>query len=129
MKLTTTKKGNLTLNIVSGSFSADDVIAALDRFYSGEPTPHVLWDFSNADFDEITSDDVRRMSEFSRMHEAKRAHGKTALVFSADVGYGLGRMFGTLQEVDESPVQHRSFRTMEEAMVWLRGGKEKGSAS
>jgi len=119
MDLVIDRNEDLTIVIVTGVLEADRVVNEIERFYSSEPTINVLWDLSGSRFDEITQDDVQRIATTSRKLASRRERGKTALVFSADLGFGLGRMFGTLQEVEDSPVQHRSFRSLEEAMAWL----------
>jgi hypothetical protein len=113
------KQGNLTTTTVSGVLDADGIVDTIRRFYDGEPTDLVLWDLSRAEFDELSSEDVHRIARTTTMYADRRPQGRTALVFSEDVGFGLGRMFGSLQEVSDSPVRHRSFRSLEEAMAWL----------
>ena len=65
--------------------------------------------------------DVRRIALVTRRHAESREEGRSALVFTAEVGYGLGRMFETLQEVRRSPVQYRVFRSRAAGIAWIEG--------
>jgi hypothetical protein len=121
METVVQRQGDRTTITVSGAIGADEVVSTIERFYAGETTVDVLWDLSMAGFEKISSADVRRIAQVTRRHAEKRELGKTALVFSAEEGYGLGRMFGILQDVEDSPVQYRSFRSMDEADAWLSG--------
>ena len=119
MRIDVKQKDDLTTQVVTGDVDAEEVILAIERFYAGRPTTKVLWDLSFTSFSKISSADVVRIANLTRQFADRRESGKTALVFSGNVGFGFGRMFGTLQEVKDSPVQHRSFRSKEEALRWL----------
>jgi hypothetical protein len=48
-----------------------------------------------------------------------RKGGRSALVLSKDVGYGIGRMYGALSEIENIPYEIRSFRDIKDAREWL----------
>ena len=50
---------------------------------------------------------------------SERADGKTALVFSKNTGFGLGRMFGALSEIEDVQIEYMSFRSISKAKEWL----------
>jgi len=110
--------------IVSGRVDAGDVVRAIDEWYAGSPTPNILWDFSDTELEDIEVSDINRIAQTARKYAERREDGRTAMVFSREVGFGLGRMFSTLQEVRGSGVRYRSFRSYEEALSWLESPPE-----
>jgi hypothetical protein len=114
------RENDLTVYSVSGGFTAEQVGQAIEDFYAGEPTIRVLWDFTEATFENISATVPQQMAGASRQHAGERqSGGKTAMVFTTDVGYGLGRMFESMRISQESHVAYRTFRSREEAMLWL----------
>lgn len=109
----------LTTITASGEITADEIIKAIEDFYAGELTRKVLWIMTDASFDKLTSEDVRRMAETTEKYSHMRRTGKTALVFSADTGFGLGRMHEAFRDLQASPVRQESFRSLDEALRWL----------
>jgi hypothetical protein len=110
---------DLTTYNVTGSVEAAEIIGAIEGFYAGDPTRKVLWNMTDATFDALTTDDVKRIAEISERHSHRRKTGKTALVFSAEVGLGLGRMYEAFRDLHASPVRQESFRSLDEALRWL----------
>jgi hypothetical protein len=49
----------------------------------------------------------------------ERKGGKTAVVASSDLQYGLSRILGTLYEIKDFSTQLQTFRQMDEALRWL----------
>ena len=48
-----------------------------------------------------------------------RKGGKAALVFHDDLGFGIGRMFGILSELENISYEIRNFRDINDARKWL----------
>ena len=48
-----------------------------------------------------------------------RNNGKTAIVISSSLGFGLGRMYDTLAQIADHPVKHSVFRSYDEAVAWI----------
>jgi hypothetical protein len=114
---------DLTVYTVSGEFTAEQVSETIREFYAGDPTSSVLWDFTAASFEKISATVPQQMAGETRVHSEVRIEGgKTALVFGSDVGYGLGRMFETFQDLQNAPVEYQTFRSLDEAHAWLGGG-------
>ena len=114
------RERDLTTYTVSGDFTAEQIGQAIRDFYDGQPTTRVLWDFTAATFDNISAHVPQQMAGASQQHIEGRKHGgKTALVFSSDVGYGLGRMFETFRGLQDSHVAYSTFRSREKALQWL----------
>lgn len=94
----------LTTNIAEGRISYEDLSSSINDYYSGPVTQLNLWNFSGADLSKITSDEIMKIINLVKMvidRSGARANGKTALVFSKDIGFGLGRMFGALSEIED----------------------------
>jgi hypothetical protein len=109
----------LTEFLVSGTVTVELLLDAVHAFYAGQPTRLVLWDCRGADFSALKAEHVRLLLGAIPSAATSRPGGKTAGVFSGDAGYGLGRMFEMLQELQGSDVERRSFRDMDEARRWL----------
>jgi hypothetical protein len=82
---------------------------------------NVLWDFSEATIDGLTASDFKVVSQVTRMNAGLRAGGRTALLFSTQLAYGMGRQYEQAQNARGLPVDHRSFLDRGEALAWLRG--------
>lgn len=105
---------------VFGEFTAEQVSETIREYYAGSPTYRVLWDFTAASFENIASTVPQQMAGVARQHsEVQVEGGMTALVFDSDVGFGLGRMFETFQDLQNAPVEYRTFRSRDDALAWL----------
>ena len=109
----------LTVNKAKNEISSLDLINWVKDYYSGVVTELILWDFSEADISKITNDELKELIQVVRKTAIKRNGGKTALVFSKNIGYGLGRMYGALSEIEGIPFEYRSFRDIKDAEKWL----------
>ena len=109
----------LTTNIAKGEFSCDELLDWVRDYYSGAVTELILWDFSKADISKITNEEFQKIANEVKKVSNTRAGGKTALVFSQDIGFGLGRMYETFSDISNMPFGYRSFRSISEAKHWL----------
>jgi hypothetical protein len=124
-EITTTmdRGADLTVKTIRGVVTAQELVDALTDFYTHEPTLLALWDFSEATLDGLTSSDLKIISQVTRTHASLRAGGRTALLFSTQFAYGMGRMYDQAQNARGLPVEHMSFLDRDAALRWLRGGK------
>lgn len=113
------KQQNITTNIVSGEISANDILNRIEEFYHGYITKYILWDFSDASFKNISSDDITKIVALSNKYTQTRNGGKTAMVFSSKFGFGLGRMFDIQKDIADREVSHMSFQDKNDALNWL----------
>jgi len=109
----------LTIHTVKGQVTAEEIVRKIEEYYSGETTMLAIWDFSEASVVKLSAEEVRSILPVARKFAETRKGGKSALVFSTDSEYGLGRMFEAFTELDAFPVEIRSFRSMKDAMEWL----------
>ena len=112
-------ESKLTIHTVRGQVTVEEIIRKIKEYHSGEITMLVIWDFSEADVSKVSPEEVRSILPVGRKFAETRKVGKTALVFSTDSAYGLGRMYEAFTELEAFPVENRCFKSMKGAMQWL----------
>lgn len=112
---------DLTVHTVTGSLLASEILAKLETYYRGKPTALILWDFLNATLSEISSEELLRTIKKAKVFSRKG--GKTALVFSQEVDFGIGRMLEVLAQMEGYDYVFSSFRSINQALEWLGEGK------
>ncbi len=112
----------LTIHTVTGEPSFQDSMATFKNFYEGKPTQNVLWDFRKASLARISTKEIEAVLYYVQRHVEKRKGGKTAVLVSKNLEYGISRMVQALTEIKDIPLKIEIFRSIEEAMQWL--GKE-----
>jgi hypothetical protein len=115
---------DLTVFTVEGELSFEEQVEVLRIFYGGDPTTNVLWDFRNITGNRIQSEEASEIVSFIKRNEAKRPSGKTALVVSTDLDFGLSRVSQAYGESEGLPWEIRAFRSMESAYRWIDGRDE-----
>ncbi len=115
-----TKNGYLTVHDVTGPVSEVEMYDALERFYKQEPSALLLWDMSQADVSHVTSEILQKFVKKSAELEVSRQGGRTAVIASDDLQYGLAKMSVAFSEMELAPCSFHTFRTREEALQWLK---------
>lgn len=111
---------DLTIVKAKGKMKVQDLLNWIAEYYSGKVTALILWDLTEADIGDVSVDQLREVAKEARKKADLRRGGKSAFVFSRDLGFGLGRMFEAFLEGNEgSPVRYKSFRDINEAREWL----------
>ncbi len=113
------KEKDLTSLVVTGKVSFGEVVDAIKDFYESEFTMKLLWDFSECDLSEATRDRIQVILSVAKEYAERRRGGKSAIVFADDFGFGMGRMYEILSEVDNLAVPQRVFKSKSDAMDWL----------
>jgi len=110
----------LTTFTATGEVTFNDIIEALRPFFAGRATKNILWNFCDAkpDVDDLT-ESLDRIAKFSNKERKLRSSGKTALVASADLMYGLLRMYETFADIHGLAHSVMAFRTIEGALQWI----------
>jgi hypothetical protein len=112
---------NEVTTIAEGTITLDEVRAHLRREKSDSALPYrELIDARNAVL-RLTRSDVREIVELLRSPARARRLGRTAVVVSTDVAYGIMRMLQILVE-DVCVVQ--PFRDLTAATLWLNDGTQ-----
>ena len=113
----------LTTHTVIGEVSFEEEMTTLKKFWEGQTTRNVMWDFRKASLARVSSGKTEAIMDYIKHHSGKYSGGKTALVASGDLEYGLSRFSQTLAEMKSYPLQLEVFRSFEAAIQWL--GEEK----
>lgn len=113
------KAKDLTVFTATGVLSFDQAMPLVKDFYDGDPTKHVLWDLTDIEEVQLTSEEIRAIVNYGPRYEGKRASGKTAFVVQKDFLFGLSRMFEIQSSMKEIPYQINVFRNIDEAYQWL----------
>ena len=119
-------ENDLTVVTVAGEVDAEQVLGQVISFLSGEPTQLVLWDFREGSLAGLSSADLQLLIERGAPFADSRKGGRTAIVCSKEVDYGLSRMFQIFASLRYVPFEVQVFRSTQEARKWLsvngRGG-------
>lgn len=111
------------LTTITVAWKADfsELMSVLKNFFDDNNTEHLLLDLRDSSLDSITSDQIRHLCKYAkfRANGENRVNGKTALVGSSDLQFGIGRMFETFAEMEGSAIKISVFRSMEKALSWL----------
>ncbi len=109
----------LTTHTVIGQVSFEEGMETLKQSLEVQPTRNVLWDFRKASLARVSSKETEAMMNYIQHHSEKRSGGKTALVASGNLEYGLSRMAETLAEIKTISIQINAFRSFKEAIQWF----------
>jgi hypothetical protein len=113
---------DLTIAKATGEMTADDHRQWITRYYESKTvTSRILWDVREADFSQISRQDILdHVKSTTQLIAEYRKGGKTAVVLDRDMlGLGLSRMRETYFEMEDVPVAMQTFTSMEEALEWL----------
>ncbi len=118
----------LTIITVTGEVSAPEVSEAIQKHNTTRITENLLWDLSRATYAGITASNVEEFVVIANRFTGMRKGGKTAIVVPTDLGFGLSRIYGSLQEVSQQSVEHMAFRDKDSALRWLAVEKNPGAS-
>lgn len=113
---------SLTILTVSGMLTIEEVIHAFENYIKHDVTPHLLWDFTDADLSQLDPEGMKQIIAFVKSKAHFRKNGRTALVGNQDLSFGISRMYKTLSEIEEHPLSHYVFRDIDKALAWLKTG-------
>ena len=125
MAITSTveKSKNLTIYILTGELTLDEILNALQSFWEAHTlTLNLLWDARSAKMSQLKSEEAAKITGFIGQYKHRfeeRIGGKAAIVASSNLQYGLSRILGTFYEMEGFPTQLKIFRIMDEAVKWL----------
>jgi len=108
-----------------GRLTDADLLSAYKAFFDSEdwvPGHNSLVDLSELDAADITPAGLQSLAGLVRSRFAPHnIHPRIAVYAPHDLPYGLARMYSVRVEAFES---HAAFRDRDEAIEWLRTGKE-----
>jgi hypothetical protein len=110
---------DLTVHVATGAITDEEMFGTLEGFYAGRVTRLLLWDMSQADLRTTTADTLRRFVQRAAELGASRSGGKTAVITSTALQYGLARMSEAFARMESAPYEFRAFKSQNEALAWL----------
>lgn len=117
------KAKSLTIFTMTGEPNIDEIHNAIKSFWEAhELTLNGLWDVRRAKLTDLKSSDLESIAAFISRYAHRfeeRNTGKTAIVASSDLQFGLSRILGTFYEIEGIPTPLKIFRNIDEAMKWL----------
>ncbi len=125
IKITRDEDQDLTIHVVTGPVSEEEMYDTLCNFYKRNPTALLLWDMSQSDVSHVTPDILQRFIRKSTELEVYRqGGGRTAVIAPEDLQYGLARMSEAFAELESVPYSNSfgAFRSRQEALQWLKAG-------
>jgi hypothetical protein len=112
-------QGDLSVFTVNGELTADEIIERVEEYYTKHPTKLVLWIMGDVDLSAITREGIERIIQTAKKNTGKRKEGKTAIVGSKDIEYGLARMYEAYTGFENLPYEYKIFKDVDEAKEWL----------
>lgn len=109
----------LTIFTVTSKITGDEIINVVEEYYSGNLTTCLLWDLRAADMSSLSSNELKNILFLSKKYAHRRKNGKTAIVVSSDLSFGISRMYGSYSEIYEHPAAHRITKDYDDAIKWL----------
>jgi hypothetical protein len=124
MKLTTRfdSTSDLRIHSIHGEVVFEELRTALTRLYESpefKPDQNSLWDLREAKLETMSAEQARSISDLVRGHRGTTSAGRSALVVSEDLAFGMSRMIE--MRLDGSH-QVRVFWDLSEATSWLVAG-------
>lgn len=105
-----------------GSITVIDSLRMIDAevdMLEQYPKASILYDQTQSTAENITSDHIIKISEYSARLGELMEGKKLAVVLVDNLGYGLGRMWQSFTET-KVPFEIKLFRTYEEAEEWIK---------
>ncbi len=113
------KENQITIFTVSGEFFFDQIVDVVKQFYLSEFTLNIIFDLNKADMSALTAGQMEEIVKGAKEYAHLREGGKTALIMSRDLNYGIARMFETYCEIKGHPIAYNVFKNIDEAMTWI----------
>jgi hypothetical protein len=110
---------DLTINTCTGKLSLEEIEDRIQSFYKGQPTLNTIWDFSDADLADFSTDQVSIFAQGVKRMEHSRQRGKTAIISHSDISYGLSRMYQIRAELAQQQSEIRVFKSIGDAESWM----------
>lgn len=114
--------GTLLIVIITGDASALELISVIKEYYPKEDVSDVVWDFTCGSWQLISQNGFKDIARAAKeaVKIGSRQGSKTAFIGTEGLEFGLHRMYQAIAEVTGVPVTYSTFKTMEEALHWLK---------
>ena len=111
---------DLTIHKITGALTVEEACDELDRYYAaGRFTMRILWELTGADISSWQREHITRLIYKVKEYSHLREGGKTALVLSRDLDFGISRMYQAYAAGERLEFEIEVFRDMEKAKEWL----------
>lgn len=110
---------DLTRHVATSYVKDEEMFAAQKEFYENGPTRLQLWDMSDCYVTSITIGGMRTFIEKAANYGKARESGRTAVIVSSHLQFGLARMAEAFGEFAQIPFEFQIFKTSDEAYAWL----------
>jgi len=114
------RQTNLSIFTARGELNPSEIVAAYKAFIENGPTPLVLWDITAATLAALSvraAQDLAR--QLTRLHDGCRMDGRSAVVCSREIDFGVANLLISYARLEGHPVQVQTFRTANDATRWL----------
>jgi len=112
------KKNDVVILRVIGGVTFDQIYEALTLYFPNV-TKHLIWDYTNGNLTNVTSDDFKQVPDISKRYFTNRSRGRTAFACPNSYVYGMFRMYTAFADIESMPYEYEVFRTFEEALAWV----------
>lgn len=111
--------GHLTVFRATGTVAASEILTQAVQHLTGTPTKHAMWDFSQADGLQMTTLEMKGIADSLKQVVPPKAGGRVALVGSATINIGLGKLFAAFAQMADLPFRYKTFHHVAQAERWL----------
>ncbi len=115
---------DITVHTATGEVVDEEMFAAQSEFYENGPTTLQLWEMSECSVKGVTIGGMRTFIERAAQLGKAREKGRTAVIVSSQLQYGLARMAEAFGEFASLPFEFHAFKDRDEANAWLNGETE-----
>jgi len=105
------------LRVFGGAIFAEISEAIKQHF--PKVTKHLVWDYSNGNLVNVTTDDFRSVPNLSYIYFTNRKSGKTAFACPNKYEYGMFRMYTAFADIAKMPYEYEVHRSYEDALNWV----------
>ena len=110
---------DFTEHIATGDVIDEEMFEAQRDFYENGPTRFQLWDMTGCSVTLVTIGGMRTFIERAAQKGKARKNGKTAVIVSSQLQFGLARMAEAFGEFSSLPFAFHIFREREGALAWF----------
>jgi hypothetical protein len=123
IKTSSDTENGLTVFTVIDNIDAEQLLSRIVSFLTDKPTRLALWDLRTGSLADIASRDLQNIVAQGKQFADSRKGGRTAIVCSTDLDFGLSRMFQVFLELAHVPFDFNVLRNFDEAREWLNAAK------
>lgn len=113
------KVDNISTIHVSGRLTFTEIMETVEEIYKPGCTEKILLDLLDADLSSATPSQMETIVSITKSKAHLRPNGKTAFVAPKDTNFGFARMYESMSELNDHPIDYGVFRNTDQALEWL----------